>query len=192
MSPYTTLDGKLLAFLVSQLLCAMKVSNHTHQRGADSDARTIQRETCHPDFSLPLPVNLALVPSVSEKNFFSINLIRQGHSHWHPWFIRQSQCCWKQLVTQPLLHSHFPLAVRHLRTLQKPVVFVSHYPHVPIHPPATFMSLPLIATMCFGWFELFFRVPKVHYSVSSLRVVKLYHCYVCGQCNSCLYAHIGV
>lgn len=135
----------------------MKVSNHAHQRGTVSDPRTIQREICHPALSWLLSLNLALVSFITENHFFFsfINLISQGHSHWHLWFIRQSQCCWKQLVTHPFPHaqSHWHLDISEpYRSLW---VFISHCPLVPIHPPppATFMSLPLVAARSLEWVD---------------------------------------
>ena len=62
---------------VSMFLCVCSfssliehMSNNACQRGTDSDARTIQKDTCHPTFSGPLSLSLALVPSVSEFFFF--------------------------------------------------------------------------------------------------------------------------
>lgn len=105
---------------------------------------------------------------LKKKFFSSINLISQGHSHWQPWFIRQSQCCWKQLVTHPLLHPHSHWQLDISKPCRSLWGFVSHCPHVPIHPPATFISLPLTAAISFGSLDIpleFLRKTALYFSL---------------------------
>lgn len=118
----------------------------------DSEARTIQGDTSS-CLELAAVYELGFSPSVSEKFSSSINLISQGHSHWHLWFIRESQYSWKQLHSlSSTLISHWQLDNPELcRSLW---VFISLCPHVPVHPPSTFISCPLIVAMYFAGFDL--------------------------------------